>query len=136
MEPDILKRIYHKIAEGKLHPIYGNKDFYIEIIFRIQHIGQAIDPLIVHRSTCPTPSTAQAAIKYHNASGAIEWLWTLPTPITYYSIINNMQKFLDDKETQQSAQFCYLHHTGDLLKWVIKENGEKQDALIILNKNK
>jgi hypothetical protein len=35
-----------------------------------------------------------------------------------------------DKNRKEIAQFVILDHTGELLKWVKKENGNKIDAVI------
>jgi len=135
MENDVLDKIYKAIEQAKSHHLYTNRDFYIDLRWMVEHIGQAFKPIPIVKRACPTPTTQQTVMKYHHKSGVIEWLWTLPTPITYYGILNNLNKFLEDKETQQSAQFCHLHHSGELLKWVIKENGEKPDALITIKKD-
>lgn len=130
MEPDILKNIYETVAKAKDQDIYKGKNFYICLLMKTERVGGVPRTFVLARQSCPTPTFQQHVWKYHHESGSLEYLWSLPDKILYYHIINNSQKYLADKECEGLAKFCILDHKGELLKWVIKENGEKPDGVI------
>lgn len=134
MEPSVVEKVHKCAHDSRHHHIYKNKDFYVVLGFKVERIGQGVNPLVWARQSCPTPVYKQAVWKYHHKSGALEFLWSIPDQILYYYILNNYQKLMDDPETRDITKFCILMERGDLLEWVKKENGEKQDAVIVINK--
>lgn len=133
MEPDVLKKIYAAAAQAKHHPAYSGKDFYISLHWIIERLGQGFKPLPIARRSCPTPVYKQTVWKYRTDSDDLELLWTIPTQETYYGILRNQIHYLSDPETQFSAQCVILMESGELLKWVKKENGNKPDGVIKIN---
>lgn len=134
MEGELMAKLYATADEAKKKPLYSNKDFYVVLLNKIERIGQAVRSFILARRSCPTPIYKQSVWKYHHQVGKLEFLWSIPDKILYYNIINNSNKYLNDPETKILAQFVILMESGDLLNWVKKENGNKKDAIIFLNK--
>ena len=130
MEPEIIKNIWKAIEKAKNQDLYRNHDFYVCLLMKTERIGGAARTFVLARKSCPTPTYQQSTWKYHHESGSLEFLWSIPDKILYYHIVNNAQKYLADKECEGLAKFVLLMESGDLLKWVIKENGEKPDAVI------
>lgn len=133
MEPKIVSTIHEVIAKSKDLDIYKNKDFYICYTFINDRMLRQPRLIVWARRSCPTPVYKTSVFKYHCNTGNLEFLWTLPDQILYYHIIKNAVHFLADKETEELAKFCMLNESGELLEWVKKENGNKKDAVIILN---
>lgn len=132
---DVMDRMHQVVGEAKDVEIYKNKDFYIVLLLRIQKLGQAFDPLVFARRSCPTPVYSQSVYKYHHLSGALEFLWNIPDRFRYYDIINRPQHYLQlGKDASETAKTVLLMESGELLKWVKKENGEKPDAIIFTNR--
>ena len=132
MEPGVMKDIWGVIIQAKSHLLYANRDFYI--VATISPVQLADNqPLwkIWARRSCPTPVYNQNVWKYHHKSASLEYLWTIPHRGTYYFLLKNYNKL--SKEEKWAADFCSAMESGALLQWVIKENGEKADAVIKLN---
>lgn len=126
----LLHTINDTAQKASLHPLYTNRNFYIVLVKNVDRVlGQPKFQCWARRS-CPTPVYKQDVFKYHYISGQLEFLWCIPSSIRYYHILANRQKYFDNKETRRLAQFVCLMESGDLLKWVIKENGELPDAVI------
>jgi hypothetical protein len=130
MEPHVLQDLYKKVAEAQKHDIYANKDFYVVMLFGPQRVLRHPQRIILVRQSCPTPVYKQTVWKYNHLSGTLQFLWQLPDMFQYYEIVNNQHRYLMDKNRKEIAQFVILDHTGELLKWVKKENGNKIDAVI------
>jgi hypothetical protein len=133
-EPALVKKIHDVAFQNKDKPQYINKDFYLVLIWVHEPVSGQKKPLVFSRISCPTPVFAQAVWKYRRNSGCLEYLWGLPHGMLYYHVINSGNKYLLDPETEHLAKTCFLMHTGELLDWVIKENGEKKDAVIKIQK--
>lgn len=135
MEPSIISEIERVAFEAKNTDPYTKKDhYYIVFLLKKERIGQAIRPYIFARLSCPTPHWNQTVYKFYKNSDSLEYLWHIPGILRYYSIVNDPKRYLDDKNFKTMAQFVLLDHSGDLLHWVKKENGELKDALITINK--
>lgn len=130
MEPSIMRRIHDEVNKVKTHPLYLNKDFYVMLLMKIEPMSQQPQTIIVARRSCPSAWYKQSVWKYHAVSGELEFLWTIPDQILYWHIWHNRDKYLQDPETKQLAQFVVLMETGQLEKWIVTENGEKPDAII------
>jgi hypothetical protein len=133
-EADLVKLRDAEIARTLKDPKFHNKDFYISMHFRKHKMVNEPGVLIVSRHSCPTPVYNQAVFKYHRNAGTLEFLFSIPDAPRYYWLIKNMHAL--PKEQWQDAQFCHLMETGELEKWVIKENGNKPDGIIKDAKNK
>ena len=134
MEPAIIKGIWETVEKSKVLPIYSGKDFYIVLTTTADRVLRQPKTIVWARRSCPTPVFKQSVWKFINSMGALEYFWTIPDALLYYHIIKNQDKYLCDKECAQLAQFVILMESGDLLKWVKRENGEKPDAVIFNNK--
>ena len=134
MEQDIIRQLYSRANDVKDKPQYANKNFYVVLVNNKERLMQGIRSLVFTRISCPTPVYSQSVWKYHRVSGQLEYLWTIPGEDLYRFVLQNAVKFLQDKETRQLAQFVTLMESGELLAWVKKENGDKKDAVIRINK--
>lgn len=154
--PSVLNDLYQVAHVKKYELPYTNKDFYLCQTATIDWLtlgalrhdpmqydesGKYIGPVpyknkIWARQSCPTPLYKMSVFKFHHLSGSLEFLWTLPPAWRCEDIITHKQKYLDDKKWQQIAKFVLLDASGDLLEWIKKENGEKLDAVIKINKVK
>lgn len=129
MEKDIMANVYKTADQAKDLPLYVNSDFYIVLLIKKERWGDVPRTLVMARKSCPTPVYKQAVWKYHRG-GNLEFLWSIPDAVLYNHIIGNARKYLDDKETADTAKFVLLMESGELLQWIKKENGEKPDAVI------
>lgn len=134
MEPQVIKDIENAVNAALSAPQYKNKDFYIVALFNVERIGSVPRCRVFARQSCPTPVYKQAVWKYHRVSGALEFLWVIPGSMRYYQILHNKNFFIHDKEMADITKFVVLMESGELLDWVKKENGEKIDAVIKINK--
>lgn len=136
MEQDVLRQLYSRAHEVKNKSQYVNKDFYVVLVNNKERLMQGVRSLVFTRISCPTPVYSQSVWKYHQESGQLEYLWTIPGESLYRFILMQAHKFLEDKETRQLAQYVTLMESGELLTWVKKENGNKKDAVIRINNPK
>lgn len=134
MEPDIIARLIDTANKSKDQDGYKHKDFYIVLITSNDRVLRQPKIITLARKSCPTPVYKQSVWKYRHVTGDLEFLWSIPDMILYYHIIKNQIKYLNDKETADIAKFVLLMESGELLQWVKKENGEKIDAVIKINK--
>lgn len=130
MEPEILKSIDNTIQKAVANPTYKDRDFYVVLIMMTDRVLKHFRYICVARLSCPTPTYKQAVWKYHHTSDSLEFLWSIPDKILYYHLLNNKEKYLQDKECSDLLKFVILMESGELLTWVKKENGEKKDAVI------
>jgi len=131
MEPEIMRNIHETVAKAKDQELYKNHDFYIVLLMKTERMGGIPRTFVMARRSCPTAVYQQSVWKYHHQSGDLEFLWCIPDQVLYWHIIRNAPKFLADKETAGLAKFCLLMESGELEQWIIKENGEKPDGLIV-----
>jgi len=134
MEPDIMARLRDTAHQAKDKPGYIGKDFYVVLITTVDRVLRQPKIIPLARKSCPTPVYKQSVWKYRTGTSELEFMWSIPDPILYYHILNNQTKYLTDKETADLAKFVVLMESGELLEWVKKENGEKIDAVIKINK--
>ncbi len=134
MEPGLMKMVTDTAENSKDHPLYRGQDFYVVLMHvDARDLRQPINKCLARRS-CPTPLFKQSVWKYRKGAGDLEFLWSIPSAILYYHILRNSKKYLEDKECAQLAQFVILMESGELLEWVKRENGEKIDAVIRIDK--
>lgn len=124
-EKEIIDRInacaYHAATNID---IYKNRDFYVVMLIAKDAMLKHPRYIIFARRSCPSPIYKQAVWKYNHVSGTLEFLWVIPDKILYYHVLNNRQKYLQDKECQDMVKFVTLMESGELLEWIKKENGE------------
>ena len=102
--------------------------------FRKYRLANEPGALIVARHSCPSPVYNQAVFKYHRTAGSLEYLWSIPDAPKYYWLIRNIHTLKGDE--LMAARFCHSMESGELEKWIIKENGNKPDGIIRDPKNK
>lgn len=134
MEGDIMANVHNAALQAKEQPLYKNRDFYVVLLILKERFADTPITKALARRSCPTPVYKQSVWKYYHVSGTLEFLWVIPDAVLYHHILKNTPKYLDDKETKQLAQYVILMESGELLDWVKKENGEKVDAVIKINK--
>lgn len=134
MGRDVMKLINEEAYRSSKLDQYANKDFYVCCAFKIQKVGQAIQPITYTRYSCPTPVYNLAVWKYHHLSQDLEYLFSIPSEWRYLDIISNSSDYLQDKEWKTTTNFVLLMESGQLLDWVKKENGELKDAVIKIDK--
>ena len=130
MEPQIIRNINETVEKALKQDLYRNKDFYVVLLMKTERIGGVPRTMVLARRSCPTATYQQSVWKYHHQSGALEFLWSIPEQVLYWHIIRNAHKYLTDPETEGLAKFCLLMESGELMDWIIKENGEKPDGII------
>jgi len=133
MEPDIMMKVRNTAREAFQLPQYQGKALYVVLLKKVERLGQAPRTFVFARHSCPSPVYKQSVWKYH-ANGDEEFLWSIPDWELYYHILANATQFLQDPETSDLAKFVTLMESGELLKWIIKENGEKPDGIIKIKK--
>lgn len=134
MAPDWLKLIDEAITLALNHDIYRNRDFYLELVKKNNHLLGMPDFKVNVFRACPTPRYRQDIFKYHYQSGALEFLWCIPGAMRYWNIVHNAKEYLMNKETKRLAQFVLSMQSGELEKWVDKENGNKPNATLSIKK--
>jgi hypothetical protein len=138
-EPETLDIIWKTIQDAKTKDIYVGKDFYIVMMFTPDQVLRQPKKVIFARQSCPTPVFKQSVWKYRHQSGDLEFLWSIPDMMRYYDIVRNPNQYLadtvGDKAWHDIAKMVILMESGELLNWVKKENGEKKDAVIFVNRN-
>jgi len=134
MEPDIMARVHETAKKARTEDGYIGKDFYVVLITTVDRVLRQPRIILLARKSCPTPVYKQSVWKYKMVSDTLEFIWSIPDAILYYHILRNQQQFLNDKETADIAKFVILMENEELLDWVKKENGEKRDAVIKINK--
>ncbi len=133
MQPMLIQKLRETAEQAAQHDLYHNKDFYIVLVKNVDRVLGEPKFQIWARRSCPTPVYKQDVFKYRHESGELEFLWCIPSAQRYWHIMRNKQKYMEDKRTARLAQFVTLMESGELLKWVIKENGEKPDAILSIN---
>lgn len=133
MEVDIIYNILDTVDKSKNKPLYKDHDFYVVLLIKTEQ-GSTPRTFVLARRSCPSPLYKQSVWKYHHQSGDLEFLWTIPDRFLYMHVLKDLQKYLSDKETSDLAKFVMLMESGELLEWVKRENGEKKDAIISINK--
>jgi hypothetical protein len=134
MEPEILAKIHSTAQQAKQNDSYKGKDFYVVLITTTDPVLRHAKIVTLARKSCPTPVYKQSVWKYHNNSDQLEFLWSIPDEVLYWHIIRNAPKLVQDEECNDITKFVMLMESGELLRWVKKENGEKIDAVIKINK--
>lgn len=134
MEPDIIRQLRETADKTKDQDGYKGKDFYIVLVTTNDRVLLQPKIIFLARKSCPTPVYKQSVWKCKSFTGELEFLWSIPDSLLYYHILANQPKYLQDRETADLAKFVILMESGELLKWVKKENGEKIDAVIKINK--
>lgn len=135
MTRDYIQQLETRVAHDSLLPAYKNKDFYVVSAFSVEPVGNKPKLVIWTRFSCPTPTYNQTVYKYHNLSASLEYLWNIPHEWTYKQLIGDPRSLKDESEAVRNmAKFCFLMESGELLNWVLRENGEKPDGIIIKKK--
>jgi hypothetical protein len=111
---------------------FKNRNFYIALIIKIEKIGAAPRFFAVPRLSCPTPHWRMSAFKYHCITMQLEFLYALPDEELGKSILLNKQEYLNNAHLGDMVKFVCLFDSGELLKWVKKENKESDGPMPII----
>lgn len=130
MSPEIWNNILEAIKDAKTRPQYNNKNIYIQLLHFKEPIQQQLITKTFARLSCPTPAYNQSVLRYNHAVGDITFLWTLPNRVLYDDMVKNPRDYRDDPTQRDRAEFVWADYTGELMKLVHRENGEKPDAVI------
>lgn len=133
MSPKIAELLLSTAQQAKNHDLYRNKDFYIVSTKRPDPVLRYPITKVWARRSCPTPVYRQDVYKYHHGSGVLTLLWSIPDRYRCQEILKNQNHYLQDKDWKDISKTVILMASGELLNWVKKENGEKQDAVIIIS---
>lgn len=134
MEPGIIGQLRNAVDKVKNQDLYKNKDFYVVMLITIDRVLGHPKFVFLARQSCPTPVYKQSVWKYKHSSGEIEFLWSIPDALRYAEILQNQIQYITNPEYSDLARTVILMENGELLKWVKKENGEKEDAVITIKK--
>lgn len=134
MEEDVIQKLHDTAHQAKTQPQYINKDFYVVLIITNDRVLRSPKIITLARQSCPTPVYKQSVWKFMHHTGILEFMWSIPDEIMYWHILRNRLKYINDPECADIAKFVILMESGELLEWVKKENGEKVDAVININK--
>ena len=135
MGPKKLADIYEFALETTQVTEFKNKDFYVMLMcIPDMLLGELKWIIDIPRHACPTPRYSTSVYKYHHTSGELEYLWNLPSEGKCKHIMRNIKIQMMNPATRVQATFVYQAESGALLQWVIKENGEKPDALVSFKK--
>lgn len=111
---------------------FKHKNFYISLVVTVDPLLQEPKWIVLPaRISCPTPCYQHTVFKYHWVSGDLEYLWHIPSKAKAMHIQKNLKDYYENPSTRTVAAFVDSAHSGRLLRWVIKENGEKPDALVM-----
>lgn len=133
MAPSEAQLLLSTAEQAKNHDLYRKNDFYIVSTKRPDPVLKYPVTKVWARRSCPTPVYRQNVYKYHQGNGILTLLWTLPDRYRCNDILGNQNKYLQDNSWKDIAKTVILMASGELLNWVKKENGEKQDAVIIIS---
>lgn len=123
------KNIYECIERCKVD--YPVGDFYIVVTTKKERLmANVLRNYFFGRFSCPTPEYDQVVYKYHRKDEQIEFLWVIPCK----EVCETMKRFPLEvpKEEIELRDFVLAFEDGTLLKKSKAMNGEKQDALIML----
>lgn len=131
LQKDMLDNIQETIVNTLKNPEYHKRDFYIVFLNRIERVGGAIRRWCVARKSPPTPVYNHSVFKYHHQSGELEFLWMIPEQFRYWDLYRNSHQYLQDPKWASQTKFVILMESGELLKWVQKENNEDPNEKVV-----
>jgi len=120
---EVLQTLY-AIAQNEAQKThFKGRDFYLVIqLLPMVAFEKPKFLLKKPRFSCPTPCYNDTVYKYHHSSAELEYLYHIPPRAKCAHIIKNANKYLENKESRQLAQFVIAAESGKLLEWVKKEN--------------
>lgn len=145
-----LKKLYELTHEARKKDYFSFIDFYVVVVpsqnyKAIQMPDQKLPEMIMEpedkvffRRSCPTPSYNQNVWKYHKETDSLEFLWSIPRKHIYFDMYRNRDKYLRNPKLKSRTSFVIMMESGQLEKWVAKENKEdpsKPKAIIKINKS-
>lgn len=131
LQKDVLKNIDEVITRDKNKDKYRNIDFYVCIHTKMEKIINNVPRnFIFTRMSCPTPVYGQVVFKYVREDQRLDFLWVIPMRKRAEHILAHPIMYYKDPNWKDTADFVHAMASGVLDKWVQKENGYKQDALI------
>ena len=136
MSPEAMHVVVSAAMSAKDDPLYANKNFYIQLAHYKEPIMQQPVFKAFVRQSCPTPTYNQSAFKYNRAIEDLSFLWCLPSKERYLDIIKNPREYAEHHDYKDLAKTVWDDYTGELLKFVIHENGNKPDAIIYNSKER
>jgi hypothetical protein len=144
-----LKKLYALTHEARKKDYFSNINFYIVLVpsqkyTAVQIPGQKLPEMIMEpedkvffRRSCPTPAYNQNVWKYHKETDQLEFLWSIPRKNISDDLYRNRNRYLSNPALKSRTSFVVMMESGELEKWVAKENKEdpnKPKAIIKVNK--
>jgi len=138
-DPIEIQRAIHKDYEKHFSECVDNAkktyggDFYVCVITKKERLmDNVLRNYFLARSTCPTPDYDQTVYKYHRASGAIQFLWVLPSKDTCDLFKQNALQIAP--EEKHLLTYILMDSSGELLALSKKLNGESAKSIILEDK--
>jgi hypothetical protein len=123
--PQRIKKL-HEVAQVTMKKEYFlGRDFYMVLVITNETTPdkKPRDDILLRR-TPPTPGYNQNVFKYHHQSNTLEYLWTIPKQHIYWNLYAHRSYYLQDPALKKLTSFVCMMESGDLEKWVRKENKE------------
>lgn len=138
MSEQRMASLYNVANETRKNLYYTNIDFYIVLVPTHERTAEMKpEDFVFVRRSCPTPGYNQNVFKFHKDTGSLEFLWSIPRKAIYYDLYKNRMKYLSNPKLKPRTAFVVMMESGELEKWVAKENKEdpkKPKAIIKVNK--
>lgn len=135
-DPIEIQREVHKDYEKHFNECVNNAkknfsgDFYVCVLTKKERLmPNVLRNYFLARSSCPTPDYDQTIYKYHRASGAVEFLWVLPSKDTCELFKQNALEIAPEEKLL--LNYILMDSSGELLNLSKKLNGEKKNSPII-----
>lgn len=110
--------------------IIQDKDFYLVVITKKEPLMQnVLRHYFLFRRSCPTPDYDNTVYIYHQESGDIEFLWTVPDKQTCNLMFDNKHQV--DKSEWPLLEFVLKFMDGSLDILAKQLNGEKIGSKIV-----
>jgi len=139
-DPIELEREIHKDYEKNLSICIDSgiknydTDFFVVVLVKKERLLEnVLRNLFLHRSTCPSPEYDQSVYKYHRTTGAIEFIWVVPSKETCEMFTLNALQIVGGERSLLTYVLDFSD--GTLLRKSKELNGERMDTILpILNK--
>ena len=121
---DVLRNATDTVNQALKAGAFAPNDFYIAV-----HVVK--DPLgapqfkCYARMTLSTPVYNLICFKYYRQSCTLELMYQIPHDLLCYQMDRDPVRYLKDPHYGPIARTYFLWKSGELIKWIDKENGEE-----------